>query len=178
MIYSDLMATWGCHHKLLNQSPTGDEEAAMPILEKAKAKPAIFQLIVGDPGPLTGMREWENQRFERWGWVDFHELQEITGKTGTEIMKQYGDDMYNGWWFARYQRRWNHPLLLALVTETLGYYHPYVWGPEWKPEYNAIVERITFVPAGWALLVIEGVESARREARAMQLTTKWTRPKN
>ncbi len=131
----------------------------MPVLKKSKVKPAIVQFTVGDPGPLTGMREWENQRFERWGWVDFRELQEITGKTGAEIMEQYGGT-YNGWWFARYQRRWNHPLLLAFTTETPGYYHAYVWGPELKPE-NAI--RIAFVPAGWALLVIEDAKKQREE---------------
>ena len=125
----------------------------MPVLKQSKAKPAIYHFTIIEPGPHTNTREWENYRFERWGWADFQELQEVTGKSGSELLKQYGD-MYNGWWFARYRRRWNHPLLLALKTDIPGKFDPFTW-EQGENLAGADAERIAFVPAGWALQVIE-----------------------
>lgn len=136
-----------------NQSPAGDKEAVMPALQQSKAKPAIYRFTVTDSGPHTSTREWENHRFKEWGWVSFRELQEVTGRSGTALMEQYGN-MHNGWWYARYRRRWNHPLLLVLKTDTPKTYDSFTWEPGHRLA-DADVERITFVPAGWALQIIQ-----------------------
>lgn len=107
------------------------------------------------------------------GWVEMAELVEITGVPARDLLCE----------FWNISRKWHDgsPYFAHLLV--FGYPAGEkslclkTWGEadSKAPHSEYLASHVQFVPAGWGLTVMKGVEKKREEARHIQETLRWAK---